>query len=338
VSASTARRAVRIASGLAMLAGLGAIVALIAYQGFADIARVMATAGWGIALVTAFHLVPLAASALAWRAAAGAVAEGKIWVFLWARLLREAVNGLLPVAQIGGDVVGARILTFHGSRAPVAGASVLVDLTLEFLTQIVFTVIGLGLLLALGGGAMTGWVVAGLAVATVAAVGFVLAQRWGLFLLLERLLERMAGFLNWPALGSLTDLHDTVMTIYRDRRAMIGATLWHLAAWFLGAVEVWLACRILGAEVSFAEALVIESLGQAVRTAAFFVPGAYGVQEGGFMILALHFGLAPEIGLSVSLIKRVRELVLGAPAMLAWQLVEGRRLLATADTTSEERS
>jgi len=160
-----------------MLAGLGAIVALIAYQGFDDIGRVMVTAGWGIALVTAFHLVPMAASALAWRAAAGAVAEGKAWVFLWARLLREAVNGLLPVAQIGGDVVGARILTFHGSRAPVAGASVLVDMTLEFLTQIVFTVIGLGLLLALGGGAITGWVVAGIAVASVAAIGFLLAQR-----------------------------------------------------------------------------------------------------------------------------------------------------------------
>jgi putative membrane protein len=338
VSAPATRRAVRIVSGLTMLAGLGAIVALIAYQGFGDVGQVMATAGWGIALVTAFHLVPMAASALAWRAIARAVAEGRVWIFLWARLLREAVNGLLPVAQVGGDVVGARILTFHGSRAPIAGASVLVDMTLEFLTQIAFTVVGLGLLLVVGGGPMTGWVVVGIAVATLAAIGFLLAQRWGLFLLLERLLERMAGFLNWPALGSLTNLHDTVMSIYRQRRAMVGATLWHLASWLLGAVEVWLAFLVLGADVSFAEALVIESLGQAVRTAAFFVPGAYGIQEGGFMILALHFGLPPELGLSVSLMKRVREIVLGVPAMLAWQLVEGRRLLAVADTTSQQRS
>ena len=338
MTAPAARRAVKIGSGLAMLAGLGAVVALIAYQGFADIGRVMVTAGWGIALVTAFHLVPMAASALAWRAVAGTATESKIWVFLWARLLREAVNGLLPVAQVGGNVVGARILTFHGSRAHLAGASVLVDMTLEFLTQIVFTAVGLGLLLVVGAGAMMSWVVVGLVVATIAAIGFLFAQRWGLFLLLERLLERMAAVLSWPALGSLTNLHDTVMSIYRQRRAMIAAVFWHLASWVLGAVEVWLACMVLGADVSFVEALILESLGQAVRTAAFFVPGAYGIQEGGFMILALHFGLAPEIGLSISLIKRVREIVLGAPAMLAWQLVEGRRLLAAADTTSQEQS
>ena len=332
------RRSVKIVSGLATLAGLGAIVVLTAYQGFAEVGQVLIAAGWGIALVTAFHLVPMATSALAWRAVAGAITQGKVWVFLWARLLREAINGLLPVAQVGGDIVGARILTFHGSRAPIAGASVLVDMTLEFLTQIVFTVIGLGLLLAGGGGAMGGWVAAGLAVATFAAIGFLLAQRWGMFLLLEKLLERMATYFDWPALGSLAKLHDTMMTIYRHRSAMIGATLWHLTAWFLGAVEVWLTLLILGADVSFAEALVIESLGQALRTAAFLVPGAYGIQEGGYMLLGVHFGIAPEIALSVSLIKRVRELVLGVPAMLAWQLIEGRRLLAVTDTTWEERA
>ena len=164
-----------------MLAGLAAMVVLTAYQGFAEIGRALAAAGWGIALVTAFHLVPMASSAVAWRTVAGAVADGSVRVFLWARLLRDAVNGLLPVTQVGGDVVGARILTFHGRPAALAGASVLVDMTLEFLTQIVFTVIGLGLLVAAGGGAIAGWAGAGVAVAIAAAGGFLVAQRWGLF-------------------------------------------------------------------------------------------------------------------------------------------------------------
>jgi putative membrane protein len=336
LSASLGKRALKIASGLAMLAGLAAIVALTAYQGFAEIGQVLVAASWGIALVTVFHLLPLAASALAWRVLAGAVTQGRMWVFIWARILREAVNGLLPVAQVGGDIAGARILTFHGIRAPVAAASVLVDLTLEFLTQIIFTVIGLGLLLVNGGGEITNWVVVGIAIATLAAIGFLLAQRWGIFLLLEKLLERIATYLSWPALGSLTNLNDIVMTIYRDRRAMIGATLWHMASWFLGAVEVWITLLVLGADVSFTEALIIESLGQAVRTAAFPVPGAFGIQEGGYMLLGMHFGISPEIALSVSLIKRVRELVLGVPAMLVWQLVEGRRLLTVTDDTASK--
>jgi putative membrane protein len=335
MSARTGRRGVRIGAGLAALAGLAAIVGLIAYQGFAEVGGVMMAAGWGIALVTAFHLLPMAASALAWRAAAAAIGPARVWLFLWGRLLREAINGLLPVAQVGGDIVGARILTFHGWRAPAAGASVLADLTLELLTQILFTAAGLILLFADGGHGLAEWGAAGLAVAAGAVGGFLLAQRWGIFLLLERLLERMARHLNWPALGSLANLHDTVMAIYRRPAAMIGGTLWHLASWLLGAVEVWLALRILGADIGFAEALIIESLGQALRTAAFLVPGAFGVQESGYMLLGMQFGLAPEVALSVSLIKRVRELVLGVPAMLVWQFVEGRRLVAVADPGTE---
>jgi len=338
VSGGARRRALRLGGGLAALLGIGAIVALTAYQGFAEIGTVLLAAGWGIALVTAFHLVPMAASALAWRAAARPVAPVRLWVFLWGRLLREAINGLLPVAQVGGDVVGARILTFHGSRAPAAGASILVDITLEILSQILFTLLGLALVLADGERGLAEWVAVGLGVAVLAVGGFLLAQRWGIFLLLERLLERMAGYFDWPALGSLTSLHDTVMAIYRQRSAVVGGMLWHLASWLLGAVEVWLTLRVLGAEVGFADALIIESLGQALRSAAFLVPGAYGVQEGGYMLLGVSLGIAPEVALSVSLIRRVRELTLGVPAMLVWQFVEGRRLLAVPDPSTEERA
>lgn len=337
MTGKAAKHAVRIGGGLAMLAGLSAIAVLIGYQGVGEIGSALAVAGWGIALVTAVHVAPLAASAMAWRSLGGTATRGRIPVFLWARLVREAVNGLLPVAQVGGDAVGARILTFHGTRAPTAGASVLVDMTLEFVTQLMFTVIGLGLLFADGSRTMAVWGAAGLAVATLAAGGFLLAQRWGLFRLMEKLLDRMAEFFDWPALGSLATLHDTAMDIYRDRAAVGGAIFWHMASWFLGAGEVWLTLHVLGVDIGFAEALVIESLGQALRTVAFLVPGAYGVQEGAYMVLGMHFGVPAEIALSVSLVKRVRELAFGVPAMLGWQLIEGRRLFSGPGKVTEDR-
>jgi len=159
--------------------------------------------------------------------------------------------------------------------------------------------------------------------------GFLLAQRWGLFRLLERFLERIAGWLGWAEMGTFANLHDIVLSLYRDRRALLAAHGWHLASWMIGASEVWLTLHLLGAEVSIGAALAIESLGQAVRSAAFLVPGAFGVQEGGFMVIGMAFGLGPEAALAVSLVKRIRELALGAPALLAWQFVEGRRLLET---------
>jgi hypothetical protein len=71
-------------------------------------------------------------------------------------------------------------------------------------------------------------------------------------------------------------------------------------------------------------AVLLESLGHVIRGIAFLIPGAYGVQEGGFVFLGSMVGLSPEIALSMSLAKRFRELVLGLPALVAWQVEEGR--------------
>jgi hypothetical protein len=65
--------------------------------------------------------------------------------------------------------------------------------------------------------------------------------------------------------------------------------------------------------VSWLEALLLESVGQAIRGAAFAIPGSLGAQEGGYLLLAPLVGLPPDAALALSLAKRVRELVLGIP-------------------------
>jgi uncharacterized membrane protein YbhN (UPF0104 family) len=104
------------------------------------------------------------------------------------------------------------------------------------------------------------------------------------------------------------------------------AGVWRLASWVLGTGEIWIALRLLGVEASLAEAFMIEALGQTIRTAAFFVPAGVGVQEGGLVLLGATIGITPETALALSLVKRVRELALGVPGLLAWQLAESRAL------------
>jgi hypothetical protein len=50
------------------------------------------------------------------------------------------------------------------------------------------------------------------------------------------------------------------------------------------------------------------------------------VQEAGYAGLGALFGIPPEISLGVSLLRRARDLALGIPILLIWQLVEVRRL------------
>ena len=101
----------------------------------------------------------------------------------------------------------------------------------------------------------------------------------------------------------------------------------HFAIWFFGVFEVWFALRFMGHEVSYATALVLESLGQAVRGAAFVVPGGIGVQEGGFVALCAVFGIPAPSAIALSLAKRFPEIVLGLPGLGVWQGLESRHLV-----------
>ena len=94
-----------------------------------------------------------------------------------------------------------------------------------------------------------------------------------------------------------------------------------------GSVEVWVALHFMGHPISFAEAIVIESLSQAIRGAAFAVPGGLGVQEGGFVAVCAVFGIPPGPAVALSLVKRVSDLAIGIPGLLAWQWIEGGRVM-----------
>ncbi len=83
--------------------------------------------------------------------------------------------------------------------------------------------------------------------------------------------------------------------------------------------------------------MILESLGQAVRAAAFIVPGGLGAQEGSFVLLGAALGIGPDLSLAFALCKRVRELAVGLPALALWARVAWRSERA-ARAAIEERA
>ena len=139
---------------------------------------------------------------------------------------------------------------------------------------------------------------------------------------------RSSGGGTWLKVIAGADALDAeIKALYRRRGAVFSSLIWKLASWTLGTGEVWLGLHFLGHPVSVLEAFVLESLTQAVRSAAFVIPGGLGVQEGSFVIIGTTLGIGPETALAMSLLKRVRELVIGIPALILWKMIEGRRLL-----------
>jgi len=306
---------------IALFAGLALATALVAWQGFGIVASALASAGWGLLIIAPFHLIPMLSNTVAWRYLFQPVNRISIGKLLLARWLGESVNSLLPVAQIGGELVKARWIMRHGVQKQIAGASVVVDLTVAVLTQIIFTVIGLCLLvLYLGVNHIVVPVIIGIIIISLLLAGFYVAQRKGMFATFATLLEKISGGREWLNIaGGAALLDSSVHEIYRRRKSLAAASTWRLLGWLLGTGEIWLIMLFLGYPLSLYEALLLESLGQAVRAAGFFIPASLGVQEGGFLLLGAALGIPPHIALALSLGKRVRELLLGIPGLFIWQ-------------------
>jgi putative membrane protein len=320
----------RLTFGIAALAGMLLAIALVALEGFAVITQVLASAFWGILAVALFHLSSVLLCALAWAAVMPATWRHPLPLLFVIRWIREGVNSLLPVAQVGGVFVQARLLTFRGVSGDRAGASTVVDLTMEVTTLLLFALVGLGLLATNTQARAAAPLALGVAIGCPVIIGFVAAQRFGLIRLLARLSERLARRSGWQSSRTLLALDDAIRTLYGNRRRLASCAALHFASWFLSAAEIWLLLRFMAEPAGPREAVIIASLGYAVRATGFLVPGALGVQEGGFMLLGTLVGVPPHLGLALSLAPRFREVLLGLPALAAWQLLEGRRLWGTS--------
>jgi putative membrane protein len=318
------KRLLVVAAGL----GLALAVAIIAYEGFGAVTQAFAAVGYGLAVVTLLRAIELAGAGLGWWLIFPAEAATPFYVCVWVRLIREAINTLLPVAQVGGEIVGARVMTVFGVAAGLAGATVLVDTLMQVVSLLLFVIVGLGFLAMDGlSDALVASMAAGVSIMGLALAGFFIAQRFGGAKLVDRALMMAAEKFNWSSLANLASLHDNLMRIYADVPRFVVAMLVHLGFWFVGALEVLVALSLMGYPVSLADAVVIESLGQAVRAAGFLVPGALGVQEAGFIAVCAVFGIPPAEALALSLVKRVPEIVLGPPFLFAWHAHEARALL-----------
>lgn len=319
---------IRLASLLA-LAGLALATFLVINHGWSEVLTALAVAGPGLIWASLFHFVPMTANARAWQALIPGRGRPGLGFFLWIVWVRESVNGLLPVARIGGEVAAARLMIQRGLGTATSVASIVVDTTLGIATQFVVTI---GALALLASEVEDETIVAPIALGAVLAIPVVgallLIQRVGFFELLRRVRHFLVGDRDWDLLaGGPLRVDRAVRLLYRRRRRVLVCCLFQTLGWAAGAGEIYLFLLFLDHPVPLTDAFILEALAQAVSSAAFVVPGALGVQEGGFLLFGQILGLSPETALALALARRVRDLVIFLPPLLLWQAIEGRRLL-----------
>jgi putative membrane protein len=314
----------------ALLAGLVAAVWVVWAVGFEAVWGAVAQAGFGgLGLLCLYTLLVFASLALAWSTMVPPEQRIKLHHYYLGRLVRDSIAEISPFSPVGGMVAAARLAILKGMNGAYAAASIAADATTEAMAQVVFLAFGVVIAaLHLGGVAGSGPLLQALIVTLLLAIpgiaGLIFLQKRG-----AGLAERLAARF-FPQAEKGVSFRDAIHRLYDSRGLMAASSFWHLVAWIGAGGGTYIGFRLVGARISFIDAMAIEALLCTLRSIAAFVPAGVGVQEGGYVALAQLFGLPAEMGLAVALLKRAREIVLGVPALLYWQMVEGRAALRSA--------
>src|SRR5471032_519979 len=133
---------------VAALVGLLAALWLIWNDNPVAVLPLMRTAGAGLVLAGLVHVLPMLANARDWQTLIRGAHRPSFFAMLRLVWIRESVNSLLPVARIGGEIVSFRLMRRWHVRSSTAVASLIVDMQLTLISQLLFTMVGIGFLLA----------------------------------------------------------------------------------------------------------------------------------------------------------------------------------------------
>jgi len=119
---TTLKRMVRSAGAVTWLIGIVTCIGLTIWSGPDAVGHAVANVGWGIPLVLAIRAVTISISGLGWWLVFPLHIRPRLATCILLSLVREAGNLLLPLGQVGGDLIGAALLTSRGIAGPLASA------------------------------------------------------------------------------------------------------------------------------------------------------------------------------------------------------------------------
>ena len=299
-----------------LLIGVALLGVVIAGIDLSEVGGQMAKVGFGILVILAIYFVAFAIDSFTWQMTIPSIPLNGLWAYrTWKlRMVGEAFNAVMPAGGMGGEPVKALMIKKHyGIDYPEGTVSLILAKTINLIALMMF-LIG-GFVLMIGGASLPetfetaatiGLFVLGLAVALFFAIQrFGVTSLTGTWISQWQFAKRVENILHL-----IHDMDRRLIQFYTGTRGRFAvAVLLAFANWMLGAVEVYYAMMLLDYPISWSEAWIIEAVAQMVRTGTFFIPASIGAQEGAFVLVCGAITGLPSLGFSVSVIRRVREII-----------------------------
>src|SRR5260370_36012110 len=230
------------------IAGAVLFIFLLIREGAQDVIRAVAEAGWWLAAITGFHLIPLFLDSFEWWILFPRSNRTRLRTIYWIRWMGESVSNLVPAAQVGGDIVRARLAVLYSVPIPVAIATVVADITVSVLVQTFFTVLGLILLIfSTGRTNLMLPTLAGAPLVIGAVAGFFVLQPLGVFLLFCAIFTRCGTDPQRTSLaGKGGKIDQTLRKVYLRKGAIATCSTVTMLCFVVGSAEFWMGRHDVG--------------------------------------------------------------------------------------------
>ena len=259
----------------------------------------------------------------------GHVKKIGFWQLFAIRMAGEVINVTTPTGYMGGEPMKAYLLRGYGIRMVDGMASVVTAKTVMTLAQILFILLGLGLMIGILGLSEQHLFAALIGVGTLLfGVGlFLLLQRYGLavgVLTLFRTLKLPIRYLEKRE-SQLIELDQTIRQFYTERRqTFLFAFSVYFLGWLTESLEVYAILYFLDVDVDLLTSVSIAALAVLIKGGTFFIPGSLGAQEGGYLLMLVGFGYDQVTGIVFALVRRIREIIWIVIGLVFLAIFKGR--------------
>ncbi len=306
----------RLLAIISAIIGLALFVYIVQQTGLEEIGSRLRQLGFGFLLILAISAFRYLTRSLSWLRCISPEDRGVGFWTLWrARLAGEAI-GDLTAGPLVAEPLKALVLGDKISLTSRVHSLMVENITYTVSSCVMVMAGAIALLTSFGlAGSLRVAMLASLAAVVVVIVAsvIVIGRRWKLgsgiaMLLVQRLIRDEAKrFRLESKVVHLAELEEYIFDFFAKRPAdfflvILCQMSFHLA----GVTEIYVTMNLIGANLSFATAFLMESVNRALNIAFVFVPAMVGVDELGTRELAKVLGFDGSFGVALAIIRKIR--------------------------------
>ena len=240
------------------------------------------------------------------------------FVITW---ISQTSGKFIPSGNITGEFVRFYLARRSGQKFSDASSSVLMDL---FIATFSLFIIGLLALIFIVFSLKSNFILDKYQYLIMALVLISLGSLFFLLIIRKRIISKLLAstkkieFLSKKNVYNLIRLDISLNKLSYRKKLLLSAITLRLIGWIAGAFEIYIFLWIIGVDAKVTDVIIIESVTAIIRSAAFFIPSAIGVQELAFVIVGELVGYSGIVSFSIAMGRRLREIMVGIPAIITW--------------------